>query len=148
MLPAWPSDSGSAADLLTPTHPQKTHRKAQLGDVQVELVRIEVNEVEQCLKYHRPPLTALAEHARFFQGAMQTVTQITQVVHRAHRVAWYCRKVVSEREKIISRLGQNVKHSQSKQTSQNENTYLFVLASVRPYKYSLVMFFVCTGMSA
>lgn len=132
------------ADPLRPTHMQTTHSKAELGDVQVEPGRVDVYEAEQCPKYPWPPLTASTEHVRFSQGAMEAVTQITQTVHQTLRAAWHRRTADIVNNDV--RLEQQVKHSQRKQTSLNENTHLCVLASVRPYKYRWVMFYVYCGM--
>ena len=76
---------GRHADTFTPTHTpansQMTHSKAEPGDLQVELGRVEVNEVEQCSQYPRPSLTVSIEHVRVCQGAVEIITQITQAVH-------------------------------------------------------------------
>lgn len=76
----------------TPANSQMTHSKAQLGNVHVELGRVEVNEAEQCSKYPWPPLAAPAEHVRLRQGAVETVTQITQAVDRALGTALHRRQ--------------------------------------------------------
>lgn len=89
------------------THTQ-THSEAELGDVQVELGRVKVNEAEQRSQYPRPALTASAEHVCFCQGAMETLTHITQSLHRAHWTAWHQRK-----PKRMSSSGQGV-HVQPK----------------------------------
>lgn len=78
------------ADILARTQPPThasakhiTHSEADLSNVQVELGRLAINKVEQSSKDPRSLLTASTEHVRISQGAMQTVTQITQAVHRA-----------------------------------------------------------------
>ena len=69
-----------------------THSQAELGDVQVEPGRVEVDEAEQCSKDPRPPLTESAEHVRLCQGGVEAIAQIAQTVHRDLGAACHRRK--------------------------------------------------------
>lgn len=88
-----------------------THGQAQLGDVQVELHRVEVYEAEQRPQDPRPPLTAPAEHVGVRQAAVETAAQVAQPLHRA---AWHHREAdirkEKKREKSCQVQDKHVKH--------------------------------------
>lgn len=87
-----------------PTHASAnshiTHSEAKLSNVQVELGRVEINKAEQSSQYPRSLLTSSAEHVRIRQGAVQTVTQITQAVHQALRAAWAWQKHIQRSDHV------------------------------------------------
>lgn len=58
-----------------------THSKAEFGDVHVELVRVKVDEAEECSEYPYPLLAASAEHVLLCQDAVETAAQFTQTIH-------------------------------------------------------------------